>query len=602
MRFFLAALVAAGSIALTAASCASTTREFDDDEAGVGTGPGGSFVVDGSTSDAGLTCSRDLHDLIDANGKVIQTCPPDEGCAAGACVPACASADANKSTIGCTYYVAHPSIINGGTGGCFAAFITNTWVTPVQIKVERAGQALDVAAMARVPSGSGLSLTYAPLTNGELAPGQVAILFLSHFGTQLGNCPDGVTAGYTMPGASVTGTGIGESFHVTTSAPVAAYDIFPYGGGQSALTSATLLLPTSAWDTNYVGVNAYRKSTVVPEGQPFLQIVAQEDDTTVQIRPVAAIEGGAGVAPSAAGTTATYPLGKGQVLQLQQSVELTGSAIQSNKPVGVFGGASCLSIDVSAAACDGAHQQLPPVRALGSQYVGVRYRNRYDGVEESPPWRLVGAVDGTILTYDPSPPAGAPATLGFGQVVELESPGPFVVTSQDDKHPFYMSAHMTGCVPFAKPTDCRGDPEFVNLIPPPQYLGSYVFFTDPTYPETDLVVIRSKANGAFADVMLDCASGPLTGWQPVGSGGAYEYTRFDLVRGNFEKQGACDNGRHEMRSTAPFGLTVWGWGSAATGGALVGGDGGFYSQAVSYAYPAGAGVKQVNNVVVPVVR
>lgn len=164
--------------------------------------------------------------------------------------------------------------------------------------------------------------------------------------------------------------------------------------------------------------------------------------------------------------------------------------------------------------------------------------------------------------------------------------------SQDDKHPFYVSAHMTGCATLGVPADCRGDPEFVNVIPDAQYLPSYVFFTDPTYPETDLVVVREKSGGAFADVTLDCLGGPLTGWQPVGTSGTFEYTRFDLVRGNFEKQGNCDNGRHEMTSKGTFGLTVWGWGSAITA-ATAG------SQAVSYAYPAGASVKPVNTVVVP---
>jgi len=50
-----------------------------------------------------------------------------------------------------------------------------------------------------------------------------------------------------------------------------------------------------------------------------------------------------------------------------------------------------------------------------------------------------------------------------------------------------------------------------------------------------------------------------------------------------------------MQSASPFGLTVWGWGSAETG---VTGDPG-YSQYVSYAYPAGASVQAINNVVVP---
>jgi hypothetical protein len=131
----------------------------------------------------------------------------------------------------------------------------------------------------------------------------------------------------------------------------------------------------------------------------------------------------------------------------------------------------------------------------------------------------------------------------------------------------------------------------VNVIPPDQYLASYVFFTDPTYPDTNLVFVRKKAvDGAFKDVTLDCA-GTLTGWQPIGSD--YEYTRLDLIKGNFEKQGACDNGRHEATSATAFGLTVWGWGSSITTT--------FSTSAVSYAYPAGASVQPINDVVIPAV-
>jgi hypothetical protein len=60
------------------------------------------------------------------------------------------------------------------------------------------------------------------------------------------------------PGYPAThGTGIGSAFHITTSAPVVAYQIYPYGGGESKITGATLLLPTSVWDTNYIGVDGY---------------------------------------------------------------------------------------------------------------------------------------------------------------------------------------------------------------------------------------------------------------------------------------------------------------------------------------------------------
>jgi hypothetical protein len=186
-------------------------------------------------------------------------------------------------------------------------------------------------------------------------------------------------------------------------------------------------------------------------------------------------------------------------------------------------------------------------------------------------------VDGTTLTYAPDAPTGAPTALSQGQVVEFMSPGPFVVQSQDASHPFYAAGHMTSAA-YVAPGASLGDPETVNLVPPSQWLESYVFFTDPTYAETNLVVVRSAGG---PDVTLDCVSGPLAGWQPAGSN--YEYTRVD-VQHLGAKVGNCDNGRHEMTSTAPFALTVWG-----------------FDQFVSYAYPAGASVKPVNQVVIPVV-
>lgn len=95
----------------------------------------------------------------------------------------------------------------------------------------------------------------------------------------------------------------------------------------------------------------------------------------------------------------------------------------------------------------------------------------------------------------------------------------------------------------------------------------------------------AKPASIVKDVNLDCA-GTLTGWAPLGP---YEYTRVDMVTGNFQSVNGCSNGRHEISSEAPFGVTVWGWGSFAAASTTY----------VSYAYPAGASIQQINEVVVP---
>ena len=579
-------------------------------DSGADSGPGPSDSSTDASADAGdgyvcgTHCSSDLQSILDCNGNVVMACANGQGCngSATACIAGCQAATESQSSYGCDYYAVDPDIITEAAGACFAAFIANAWNAPISISIERAGTVYDGAMYGYLPTGSGQSMTYTALPNGQVPPGQVAIVFLaSGTAPPVGACPAGVNVMYTAADQAVYGTGLGVAYHITTTAPVTAFDIFPYGGGQAAATSATLLIPTTSWDTKYVAVNAYAQSQLAASAgaQPSLDVVASVDATTVTITPLVPIVGGTGVSAAEAGAPTVYTLDSGQVLQISQPAELTGSSIQADKPIGVWGGASCLNIPVDIAACDSAHQQIPPVRTLGGEYAAVSYRERFDAQAESPPWRMVGAVDGTTLTYDPSAPAGAPITLSAGQLAEFDSPGGFTVTSQDLAHPFYLSAHMTGCQETdPTETDCRGDPEFVNVIPPAQYLGKYVFFTDPTYPETDLVIVRQNLGGqGFQDVTLDCA-GVLTGWTPIGAAGTYEYTRIDLVSGNFVGQNGCNNGVHEIQSAAPFGLTVWGWGSAATGGSYgcTGSTcGGFYTQAVSYAYPGGASVRHINS-------
>ncbi|MSP24276.1 MAG: hypothetical protein EXR75_03745 [Myxococcales bacterium] len=587
---------------LGASACSATGKsEFSSASSAAGAstnGSGGALTtiavgVGGGTSCA-LTCSADLKKVIDCNGELIETCSGDVACLGGTCSgDPCAAAEASKSSYGCDYWALKPDLIAEAQGACFAAFIANTWSSPVHIEVFRQGQQIANNAFIVIPQGQGKNLGYAPYQVATGLPvGEVAIVFLSREPAGFGALPD-CPAPSAYPGESaVNGTGRGQAFHIKTDRPVVAYSILPYGGGPSAATSASLLLPTSAWDTNYIAVNAYKQSVIAQSAgaQPSLDILASEDGTEVTILPKVAILAGPGVLAAQANTPVTYQLNAGEYLQLSQPAELTGSPIQSNKPIGLWGGASCLNIPVDAPACDSAHQQIPPVKALGHRYAMVRYRNRKSAVgEESPPWRLVGAVDGTQLTWTPAPPPGAPGVLGLGQVYEFNGTGPYDVTSQDSAHPFYVAQYMTGAdSPGMNMGLGEGDPEWVNVVPVEQYLDEYVFFTDPTYSETSLVIVRqkSKKSGQFADVTLDCA-GVLTGWQPLGE---LEFTRVDLVTGDFQNVGNCSNGRHQIGSTIPFGMTVWGWGGYSSS---------VLTKYVSYAYPAGASVQTINEVVVP---
>jgi hypothetical protein len=540
---------------------------------------------DGSSSDTGAdcpaTCSADLRQVLDCHGAVLSTCADNEGCSdGGVCADPCASAAASKSSLGCDFFTLVPPPEPSTRGSCFAVLLTNTWPVPITLDVAYQGQSLAIGGMVRRPVGSGAGLSYEPLTNGQLGAGEVAVVFLAQSasgGIHHLTCPAGVTPGVTLDTA-ITGTGLGNAFRITTSAPIAAYSMYPYGGAQSYVSSASLLLPTTTWGKTYVGVEAFPQAPSISSvSVPSLQLVAAEDATTITIVPTAAIAGGPGVSAAAAGQATSVTLNRGQVLQYAQAAELSGSVIEADKPVGTWGGTSCMNIPVTNGACDSGQQQLAPTSALGHEFVAARYREREAGHDEVVPWTLVGAVDGTQLTYEPAAPAGAPLTLARGEVRRFDAAGPFVVRSQDADHPFSFAGHMSGWTNL--PSSNMGDPEFVTVVPAAQYLSRYQFLTDPTYGNANLVFVRKKsAVGVFEDVTLDCV-GTLGGWMAIGSSGQFEYTRVDLVV-NGVAQGSCNNGVHLATSNAPFGLTVWGW-----------------DFAVSYAYPGGMLMRPINNVI-----
>ncbi len=548
-------------------------------------GQGAIFDASDDFDEASCTphCSADHRAILGCGETVVQSCAATDLCADAQCLPACDAAAKLRSSVGCEYWPVMMQGYGEAIGGCFAVVVANTWPTAAHVSFEFKGAPLDPTAFGALPSGSGTSLQYAPYQPTDGIPAnEVGIFFLAG--------PDATGSGVECPiasaimgtGAQVSGSGKGNAFHVTSDVPVVAYQILPYGGGSAAVTGASLLLPTSVWDTNYVAVNAYGKSNI--NTRPSLNIVAMQDGTQVTMVPRADVTGTAGIPSTSANQVMTIQLNRGEQAQITQVAELTGSPIQSNFPVALMAGHECAQIPQDKGKCDHAEQQIPGVRALGSEYVAVSYRQR-SSAAETPQWRIVGAVDGTSLTFDP-PSAHAAQTIGFGEVLLFGAAEPFVVRSQDANHPFLINAYMTGSDTVQAG---YGDPDFVRVVPPQQYLQKYVFFTDPTYPETDLVLVRASGSSGFADVELDCL-GKVGGWSAVGTEGKFEFTRVDLVRHDFAPQGSCDNGRHVMSSDEPFGLWVWGWGTPETTS---------FTSNVSYGYPAGESVLQLNDVFIP---
>ena len=353
-------VVLAGSILLPlvlAGACSSskTSSGFSTQSGGVGgasngsgagngSGVGGSlFNTGGSTfaggvSDAapcGLSCSPGEPLGRRLQGQRHADLPGRHGCDLddAPCSDACTAAADNKQSVGCDYYATHMEM--DYPTQCFAAFVANTWNTPAHLTVDLyPGTLLTPELFAYIPSGTGSNITYTAYTQATgIPPGQVAILFLSGSASSPEvPCPAGVLTA-SPQGSSVAGTGRSRRSTSRRTCRWSAYQINPYGGGSAAITGASLLLPTSVWDTNYIAVTAAKYSSVTMDN-PSINIVSATDGNMVTLLPNVAIVGSGGTPLPAgpANVPYTFKLDQGQQAQFSQQGDLTGTIILRPRP------------------------------------------------------------------------------------------------------------------------------------------------------------------------------------------------------------------------------------------------------------------------------
>lgn len=536
-------------------------------------------------------CSSDLQQIIDATtGVVLQTCPPDQGCLDGRCVPACEAARAAQGSVGCDFVVPTSPFYANGTPGavqsgpCHALMVANPWGRPAQLELWRDGIQLDVELATRLPDGIADTTVYDPLPASGVPTDRVAVVFLSHRpGVHNGSSLECPIEPAVLGDTAAHGSSRGTAFSLVSDTPIQVYDIVPYGGAPTYLPSASLVLPSSAWGDAYMALTPDE-----PDGVVWMLAVAAHDGTTVELWPTVSMTPGT-ITDAPPGGPTPYLLDAGETVQWHAAADPSGSVLVADQPIGVLGGNTYLrvdSVDMPDSGHDAAHQMLPGAAAAGWEHVGAGIVSRLPGsTPESVPYRMMGLVDGTALAWDPVvPPAGAPTTLDAGQVVQFETRDPFVVTAQDDQHPFVLSQTMPGTHGAASgcldpgPMCSLGDDDWVVLVPPAQFLRSYSFFVDPTYGTSNLVVVRQAGSTGFADVELQCL-GPITGWQPVGAGARFEYAHVELYRGGVGTVPACETSQHRAWSDEDFGIVVWGTDHAA-----------------SYGYPAGGSLRTLNEV------
>ncbi|CAN5543027.1 hypothetical protein BH09MYX1_BH09MYX1_39180 [soil metagenome] len=528
------------------------------------------------------TCGGDQGTILDAGGDRSADASSEDptlGDATSDVVPplsGCEMAQRTGDPVGCTYLAFSPELSEVPTYGCIALLVSNPGKLAARLKVTWKGIALDVEKHGRLVSSPGLPYAYQPMVNGTLPPGTSGVIaliqgFEDSFHPYL-KCS--FPAAFTGDFEVYQGQR-GSAFRVDATEPVFLSSVSPYSAGLEEPAGGMSFRAESNWETRYLDVGTYKP------GRPdlFDGGIAEEDYWwSLQSHPsytTLTATRAATVKIARDGGTATYNLAPNEVVAIRRDDQFIGSLIQSDSPLAVGTGNPTLRVPFDAPFVYGAqpsfHWMAPPA-SWGSEVAAVRYPRRYPSIDEPGVWRILGGADGTTLTYDPAPPPGAPLSLTQGEQAVFDAAGPFVVRSQDEKHPFHVSLLMTVFTTLCSgngsscTADRRGNPELVAILPPQEYARRFSFLTDPSFSETRLVVTRRRDGGTFHDVALDCA-GTLSDWKPIGIGGLYETTYVALSSGNFAPQtypgGTCTLGPHTLESDGPVALTLWGWGSSA---------------------------------------
>ena len=447
----------------------------------------------------------------------------------GLCSGACAPQSIGTSYIGCEYY---PTITGNPVGDSFqfAVAIANTSASDATITIE--GGALSTPDTFTVSAGS---------VKVEKLPWQIPLKLCS--GATSNDCVGGVQA----KGAMATG----GAYHLRSTAPITVYEFNPLdytdGGGAnfSYSNDASLLLPTNVWRSEYYTANYHQTGNVFPAE---FAVTAWQDGTTVTITTKANTAAGGGAPAFTAGTPQMVTLNAGDVLELtsiqtEAVADLTGSHIQSDKPVEVISGHYCVYVpDDTVGYCDHIEESMFSVDALGNNYIvnAPAVTSLPSGKVEVV--RIIGTVGNTNLTYDP-PQAGAPATIANpGDYVEISgTTASFKVTAD---HKVMVAQYMEG----QDAGGGTGDPAMALAVPVEQFRTSYLFHA-PTNYESNYVDITAPDGGV---VMLDGTM--VTGFTPIGSTG-YSLARVQALGG-----GPNADGNHSVTGSMPFGITVYGYG------------------------------------------
>lgn len=288
-----------------------------------------------------------------------------------------------------------------------------------------------------------------------------------------------------------------KGIHVVSVDEVTVYGL----NRRQYTTDAFLGLPTDILGNEYI-VLGYSNTTFHSSGATLFGIVATENTTTVTITPSVT------TGPRTVGVPYSVVLNQGQAYQLanpgQNTLDLSGTLITSDKPISVFGGNRCTNIPpVGYQACDHVIEQLPPISAWGKSFVTVPLATRFNGDT----FRVIAAEDNTNVAINGT----AVPVLNKGQLHEQLINAASVIAA--DK-PVLVAQYSNS----SSYDGVTSDP-FMMLIPPfEQFLGAYTITTPATgFAQNFANIVAPSAD--VGNIMLDGVAIPAGSFTAIGASG-----------------------------------------------------------------------------------
>lgn len=519
-------------------------------------------------------------------------------CYLGNCLDACKQAEEHRSYVGCEYWAvdldnAVISSVFNAAAQQYAVVVSNPSTLPATVRVERNN----------APQGW-------PLITEE-----VARVELPPRGLRVFNLPAREVDG-SPPGTYNTGTHTAltsNAYRVVSNVPIVAYQFSPLDNVQVFSNDASLLVPTSALDTEYLVMGW--PQTIAATNDPrtnfhshlraFLTVVGIHPATDVTVELSTAIVGGGSIPARAAGETVEVKLGPFDVLNLETgdfAADFTGSRITSTKPVAVFSGSEASDVPMFAdladryCCADHLQHQLFPVTSAGTRFVVATMPARTPAVAaaggavsivDEVDWIRILAIEDNTQVATSLPPPNDRFQLHSRQHVTIPSVCDFTITASG---PIFVGQFVGGQATTGIAADLPGgDPSFILVPPVQQWRSDYVFLTPDKYAFDFVVIISEVGNPVLLDYQALGAECVTTRAQCREYPDIHTNLQVHRCQLSFPRilpglpppdnvdPHIQNDGYHLVTGNSPFGLIVYG-----------------FDKHVSYGYAGGTDLKRIN--------